>query len=363
MDFLKAELAGMKRKMEEQKSELGNKKYIKRAELEEIEEKQYRKKQFEEKVFGGEKQKGDGNEQASKRKKEDYADDYDGDDTVNIPLHEINRRLRLRKEPILLFGEDPEDTFRRLRKLEHETPLDVILERQKNDFQEMMNEVNARQADEDARGVGASAPTSSKSAKQEKYRWPEARRRVREELFKGTPEDDQRTILYFWKCLQNMWFRQLESRPDDIKRKAEGKRALAQFFQNQSHLKPLFKQLKKRELDADLIPLFGEIVKLVEAGEYRLANDAYLKMAIGNAAWPIGVTQVGIHSRGGREKIFSQHIAHILNDETSRKYIHACKRLMTFCQTLFPSAPSKSMEYKAMEKSLLYPTGAPEASE
>ena len=44
-------------------------------------------------------------------------------------------------------------------------------------------------------------------------------------------------------------------------------------------------------------------------------------MAIGNAPWPIGVTMVGIHARTGREKIFAQQIAHVLNDETQRKYI------------------------------------------
>ena len=37
--------------------------------------------------------------------------------------------------------------------------------------------------------------------------------------------------------------------------------------------------------------------------------------------WPIGVTMVGIHARTGREKIFSKHVAHVLNDETQRKYI------------------------------------------
>lgn len=51
------------------------------------------------------------------------------------------------------------------------------------------------------------------------------------------------------------------------------------------------------------------------------ANDAYLEMAIGNAPWPIGVTMVGIHARTGREKISSRYVAHVLNDETQRKYI------------------------------------------
>ena len=49
-------------------------------------------------------------------------------------------------------------------------------------------------------------------------------------------------------------------------------------------------------------------------------------MAIGNAAWPIGVTMVGIHARTGREKIFARNVAHVLNDETQRKYIQVFVR-------------------------------------
>ncbi|XP_077862794.1 pre-mRNA-splicing factor 18-like [Saccoglossus kowalevskii] len=80
---------------------------------------------------------------------------------------------------------------------------------------------------------------------------------------------------------------------------------------------------------------------------YLKAADYYLQMAIGNAPWPIGVTMVGIHARTGREKIFSQQIAHVLNDETQRKYIQGLKRLMTICQRNFPTTPSRSVEYNA----------------
>lgn len=75
------------------------------------------------------------------------------------------------------------------------------------------------------------------------------------------------------------------------------------------------------------------------------ASDAYLQMAIGNAPWPIGVTMVGIHARTGREKIFSKNVAHVMNDETQRKYIQAIKRLMTKCQEYFPTDPSRCVEY------------------
>lgn len=58
---------------------------------------------------------------------------------------------------------------------------------------------------------------------------------------------------------------------------------------------------------------------------YMYANDIYLRLAIGNAPWPIGVTSVGIHERAGREKIshvMNQHgQAHIMNDEATRKFL------------------------------------------
>jgi len=37
-------------------------------------------------------------------------------------------------------------------------------------------------------------------------------------------------------------------------------------------------------------------------------------MAIGNAPWPLGVTNVGIHQRTGREKIFAKYVARILKN-------------------------------------------------
>lgn len=79
--------------------------------------------------------------------------------------------------------------------------------------------------------------------------------------------------------------------------------------------------------------------------QYQRANDAYLRLSIGNAPWPIGVTMVGwvyhtchsiiqhtdsvdsIHERSAREKIQSDQVAHVLNDEVSRKYIQSLKRL------------------------------------
>lgn len=37
----------------------------------------------------------------------------------------------------------------------------------------------------------------------------------------------------------------------------------------------------------------AEIVHYMQKREYRMANDSYLQLSIGNAPWPIGVTAVG----------------------------------------------------------------------
>jgi pre-mRNA-splicing factor 18 len=64
-----------------------------------------------------------------------------------------------------------------------------------------------------------------------------------------------------------------------------------------------------------------------------------LRTAIGNAAWPIGLTMVGIHERAGREKISSSKVAHVMNNELQRKYLTSVKRLMTFAQSKRPDVP------------------------
>ncbi len=83
------------------------------------------------------------------------------------------------------------------------------------------------------------------------------------------------------------------------------------------------------------------IAHRIHVGEYVKAHDQYILLAIGNAAWPIGVTMVGIHARGGRERIQSNKIAHAMDDERTLKYLTSIKRLITYAQKKYPSSPSK----------------------
>ena len=75
-----------------------------------------------------------------------------------------------------------------------------------------------------------------------------------------------------------------------------------------------------------MLKLVAEITHHMQNREYVKANDAYIRMSIGTAAWPIGVTAVGIHARSARERIHIDQVAHVLNDEVSRKWIQSLKR-------------------------------------
>uniref|UniRef100_A0A7S2LMM2 Pre-mRNA-splicing factor 18 n=1 Tax=Leptocylindrus danicus TaxID=163516 RepID=A0A7S2LMM2_9STRA len=156
--------------------------------------------------------------------------------------------------------------------------------------------------------------------------------------------DDHKRIYRFFKGLLKGWENELAMRPDAVKRSAKGKVETKTLKQCKDYIRPLFKQCKKRTLPADIMAHIVKIVNFCEAGEFVKAHDSYMDVAIGRAAWPIGVTMVGIHARSGREKIESGKVAHAMNSELQRKYLTSIKRLMTFCQnTRKDVAPSKKV--------------------
>ncbi|KAH9301902.1 hypothetical protein KI387_013485 [Taxus chinensis] len=159
---------------------------------------------------------------------------------------------------------------------------------------------------------------------------------------------DEDKILVFFKRLLKEWEQELEDRPEAEKRTGRGKSMVATFKQCARYLKPLFKFCRKKCLPDDIRRALMVVVECCMKRDYLAAMDQYIKMAIGNAPWPIGVTMVGIHERSAREKIYTNSVAHIMNDETTRKYLQSIKRLMTLCQRRYPSLPSKSVEFNSL---------------
>jgi pre-mRNA-splicing factor 18 len=353
MDILKAEIA-LKRKQLETKQLIGpNKRQFKREDLIRAEEEEYwkRHKQAEQEANSGTTS---GVEAASSRVRDASARDSDAKKPEDIIFarKEVIKRLRERNEPIVLFGESEHDAFVRLKHLELINPDHT--KGQVNDFQQAMEQVDQAYLNEilksDHKSDEAKKKLHDVKVDESGTTYEELREKARQlGCRKEAKAEDAKFVGKFLKFLLEIWGRSLNDRPEEVKASTAGKIACATYSQTQAYLKPLFKQLARNKLIDDITTHLIHIVRNVLERDYVKANDAYLQMAIGNAPWPIGVTMVGIHARTGREKIFAQNIAHVLNDETQRKYIQGIKRLITQCQRSFPTDPSKCVEYKAIE--------------
>jgi len=275
---------------------------------------------------------------------------------------EVIRRLRERNEPIRLFGESDVESFQRLRKLEILAP--EINKGMRNDFKAAMDAVDQaflneiQKTVEDA-GGGSTDSGDEGGSKKDK---PLVKSIELDLTFDEIKMESQRlmdpnisvsnacdAMLHCFQYIFTLWAEDLNSKDEKERRTMKAKLETATYNQTITYMKPLFRKLKKRSIPDDIFDELKTIAMNLMRGEYVRANDAYYMIAIGNAAWPIGVTMVGIHARTGREKIFSQHVAHVLNDEQQRKYIQGLKRLMTKLQTYRPTDPSKSVEFGAIK--------------
>ncbi|XP_030646288.1 pre-mRNA-splicing factor 18 isoform X1 [Chanos chanos] len=342
MDILKAEIARKRKLVEERELVDDSKRFFKRAELARKEEEDYYKR-------CGYKQE---------KKVEDPPPSTSTNPVLELELteeklpmtlsrQEVIRRLRERGEPVRLFGESDYDAFQRLRKIEILAP--EVNKGLRNDLKAAMDKIDQQYLNEIVGGQDAGDLDTLHDLKvHEENTTIEELEVLGESLGTGDDVKDMDVIDKVLRFLLGVWAKDLNAREDHVKRSVQGKLASATQKQTESYLKPLFRKLRKKTLSADIKESITDIIKFMLQREYVKANDAYLQMAIGNAPWPIGVTMVGIHARTGREKIFSKHVAHVLNDETQRKYIQGLKRLMTICQKHFSTDPSKCVEYNAL---------------
>ncbi len=61
--------------------------------------------------------------------------------------------------------------------------------------------------------------------------------------------------------------------------------------------------------------------------QYTKANDKYIQLSIGNAPWPMGVAMLGITVKRNAPKL-----SHVFNDEMTRKWMQALKRIISVSQ-------------------------------
>uniref|UniRef100_A0A3Q3RTY9 Pre-mRNA-splicing factor 18 n=1 Tax=Mastacembelus armatus TaxID=205130 RepID=A0A3Q3RTY9_9TELE len=339
MDILKAEISRKRKQIEEKQLVDDSKKFFKRADLARKEQEDYLRRCGYKVDVEHSINKNEENEPSTSANPVLELELTEEKLPMTLSRQEVIRRLRERGEPIRLFGESDYDAFQRLRKIEILTP--EVNKGLRNDLKAAMDKIDQQYLNEIVGGTESGELDTQHDLKvHEENTTIEELEALGQTLGTGDDDRDQDVIHKVLRFLLGVWAKDLNSREDHVKRSVQGKLASATHSQTESYLKPLFRKLRKK------------VILVQQATQYVIicitANDAYLQMAIGNAPWPIGVTMVGIHARTGREKIFSKHVAHVLNDETQRKYIQGLKRLMTICQKHFTTDPSKCVEYNAL---------------
>lgn len=239
----------------------------------------------------------------------------------DISEEELTHKLRALSEPTRLFGESHAQRLRRYHDIANPRP-------------------------KAAPSVAMATPTVDNPIPTSLVPVPEAEMKISDAL---PPISDTAARLYLSRQLTSWftlvlreWAFALAGRADITKRTFSGQAAGNSMTQAVAHLKPLYRKLEKSptkptELPDDLLAPLAEIVRAAQERRYVDANDGYLKLSIGKAAWPIGVTMVGIHERSAREKLHeSDNKAHIMSDETTRKILQSVKRCLSFAQTRWP---------------------------
>lgn len=129
---------------------------------------------------------------------------------------------------------------------------------------------------------------------------------------------------------------------DDEEREDEEEsvaRQSSMLLDTKKDLVRLLYKLRTQKLTDSMLTSLCTIMYYLQVHDYRRANESYMKLSIGNVAWPIGVKGVGIHERSAALKITGenkQNSANIMLDDKTRRWITAIKRLISFAERKWP---------------------------
>ena len=225
-------------------------------------------------------------------KEEAVEEVVDGD----VPDEELRVKLREMGEPVVMFGESHNQRLRRWKKL------GIVM-------------------------TTGPIPTSLVLVEEK-------------EMKVETVPDDEEGRKYLFRQLASYFTMILQEWEDALSKEQRetfaAKAAYNAMVSSKENMTPLFRKFEKGDVDDDVLKPMVEIVKAAQERRYVDANDGYLRLSIGKAAWPIGVTMVGIHERSAREKLHESDKGHVMGDEVTRKFLQSIKRCLSFAQVRWP---------------------------
>jgi pre-mRNA-splicing factor 18 len=217
--------------------------------------------------------------------------DQDDEKYKNIPDEELRRRFRAFGEPVRLFGETHKQRVRRLKALEMNQEQ---TDGQRNVFMSHVSQVDSELQMQDllkqsmhstaginsVPGNGASETASGKASEDQRSKKEQVFAKYETEFelidMKLAQQDKNRCcelIYVFLKKLLHEWGEQLDRRPDDVKRTAKGKSDTITHRQTQDYMKPLFRMLKGKTVEIDVLAHVANICELAFHREYIKANE------------------------------------------------------------------------------------------
>ncbi|KID87449.1 potassium channel regulatory factor [Metarhizium guizhouense ARSEF 977] len=313
------------------------KKYLKRSEIEEERKKAYIAEQ---KALEEEREA----KAAAKRKREEELA------TENAAREEKRRKLAEESRKLREEREEEEERARRKRLGLPE----LVKKREEDEDQAVQDDVPEEELREKLREIGHPVMLfgESHAAKLRRYRKlttvmskgpiPTTLALVEEKDMKvdGTVPADRdgrkwlfRQLASYFTMVLTEYERAMEEEKSET---SAGKTAYSAMVQTRENMKPLFRKFESNDVDDSLLVPVVQIVQALQERRYVDANDDYLRLSIGKAAWPIGVTMVGIHERSAREKLHNGEKGHVMGDEVTRKILQSIKRCLTFAQVRWP---------------------------
>jgi len=285
----------------------------------------------------------------------DSEEDSEGEDeATRLERESTKRRLRELGEPATFFGESDSQRWQRLSRLELKVDQDVLASGSTNVMQildrkqkrkmeaaggvEGVDAVDAEDADFEARKSIRTGEDSSDEegavaalgAEEGEQRDPEA------EEAQQKLDAASHSVMAWIRAMLRAWETALTDRAPKEEKLANFKTEKAQYRQAKQYLKPLRRSLRDGEVEPGVIFSLSKITEHCSKRHYKSANEAYMRLAIGNQAWPMGVSMITFHDRPNRREIDEGKTAHILDDETTRKYVQMVKRLVTFAEQHWP---------------------------
>lgn len=331
MDFLKDEIERKRKAIFELTSKLGTNKFIRTGDLEKLRQEKYHAENTNP-ARNAELATPTVAQETDKISAGTKIETSSENNEIMPSTEEILKRFRMRSLPTRLFGESDADRYARLKAFEFSN--EVRVKGQSNQFSDLVKQ--GERVMTEALLMGEVSATQT-----EKLETPDIvddfdATQINPDLLAVNPKLVSLLIIIYLKRVISEWSKSLAERPDEVKRSVDGKLKSATLAQTENFLKPLYKRLKKRTLQADVLRQVTLMLQLTIQREYMKANDEYIRLSIGNAPWPIGVTSVTMHERVNDNQIAENQIAHVLNDETQRKWIQSIKRLITFAQKRWP---------------------------